>query len=69
MARIKGPRKVHRYGADFKVKAVMLSRLPGVLVQDVAEALDLHPFMLSRWRKEARPSSSPSSSRGRTGSP
>ena len=23
-------------------------------VKDVAEALDIHPFMLSRWRKEAR---------------
>jgi transposase len=25
-----------------------------VQVQDVAEALDIHPFMLSRWRKELR---------------
>jgi transposase len=54
MARIKGPRKVHRYGAEFKVKAVKLSNLSGVMVRDVAEALDIHPFMLSRWRKEAR---------------
>ena len=23
-------------------------------MQTVAEALDIHPFMLSRWRKEAR---------------
>ena len=28
--------------------------MPGVQVQTVAEALDIHPFMLSRWRKEAR---------------
>lgn len=54
MARIKGPRKVHRYSAEFKVKAVKLSDLAGVQVKDVAEALDIHPFMLSRWRKEAR---------------
>jgi transposase len=54
MARIKGPRKVHRYTAEFKLKAVKLSELTGVLVQDVADALDIHPFMLSRWRKEAR---------------
>lgn len=25
-----------------------------MLIQDVAAALDIHPFMLSRWRKEAR---------------
>src|SRR5580693_951051 len=54
MGRNKGPRKVHRYTAEFKLKAVELSQLRGVLVQDVAEALDIHPFMLSRWRKEAR---------------
>jgi transposase len=54
MARIKGPRKIHRYTAEFKLKAVKLSELKGVQVQDVADALDIHPFMLSRWRKEAR---------------
>ena len=31
-----------------------LSSLPGVRVQDVAESLYIHPFMLSRWRKQAR---------------
>jgi transposase len=31
-----------------------LSQLPGVAVQDVAESLYIHPFMLSRWRKKAR---------------
>jgi transposase len=54
MARIKGPRKIHRYTAEFKLKAVKLSQIKGVQVQDVAGALDLHPFMLSRWRKEVR---------------
>jgi transposase len=54
MARIRGPKKVHRYTAEFKLKAVKLSDLGGVQVQDVADALDIHPFMLSRWRKEAR---------------
>jgi transposase len=33
---------------------VRLSQLPGVEVQDVAASLYIHPFMLSRWRKEAR---------------
>ena len=48
------PKKVQRYTAEFKLKAVRLSHLDGVKVQDVAEALDIHPFMLGRWRKEAR---------------
>ncbi len=34
--------------------AVKLSGVPGVQVQTVAAALDIHPFMLSRWRKEVR---------------
>jgi len=33
---------------------VKLSQLPGVEVQAVADALEIHPFMWSRWRKEAR---------------
>jgi transposase len=49
-----GPRKVSRYGDQFKATAVKLSSLPGVLIKDVAEALDIHPFMLSLWRKEVR---------------
>ena len=49
-----GPKKIQRYTAEFKLKAVRLSQLEGVKVQDVAEALDIHPFMLGRWRKEAR---------------
>ena len=49
-----GPRKPHRYSNEFKATAVRLSDLPDVLIQDVADALDIHPFMLSRWRKQAR---------------
>ena len=49
-----GPRKVQRYSLEFKLKAVKLSQLEGVEVQAVADALEVHPFMLSRWRKEAR---------------
>ena len=49
-----GPKKIQRYTAEFKLKAVRLSQLEGVKVQDVAEALDIHPFMLGRWRKEVR---------------
>jgi transposase len=30
------------------------SSLPGVMIKDVAAALDIHPFMLSLWRKQVR---------------
>lgn len=49
-----GPRKVARYGEHFKATAVKLSGLPEVMIKDVAEALDIHPFMLSLWRKQVR---------------
>jgi len=49
-----GPRKIARYGDRFKATAVKLSGLPGVLIKDVAAALDIHPFMLSLWRKQVR---------------
>ena len=49
-----GPRSTYRYSEKFKATAVRLSELPGVEVQSVAESLYIHPFMLSRWRKQAR---------------
>ena len=49
-----GPRTTNKYSDRFKATAVRLSQLPGVAVQDVAESLYIHPFMLSRWRKQAR---------------
>ena len=49
-----GPRKVRSYGTSFRVRAVQLSQLPGVQVKDVAEALEIHPFLLSKWRKQYR---------------
>jgi transposase len=49
-----GLKKVHRYNVEFKLTTVKLSHMPGVEVQTVANALDIHPFMLSRWRKEVR---------------
>ncbi len=49
-----GLRKVHRYSTEFKLTAVKLSQMPEVEVQTVARALDIHSFMLSRWRKEVR---------------
>lgn len=49
-----GPRTTKRYREEFKATAVRLSELPGIEVQDVAASLYIHPFMLSRWRKQAR---------------
>jgi transposase len=54
MGRPIGLKKVHRYSAEFKLTAVKLTKMPGVEVQTVAEALDIHPIMLSRWRTEVR---------------
>lgn len=49
-----GLRKVFKYSEEFKATAVALSQLEGVAVQDVASELDIHPFMLSLWRKQVR---------------
>ena len=49
-----GPQKINSYGDEFKLRAVQLSNEPGVLVKDVAESLGIHPFMLSKWRKQVR---------------
>jgi transposase len=45
---------VRRYSDEFKRTAVRLSEQPGIQVQTVAAALAIHPFMLSKWRKDAR---------------
>ena len=49
-----GPRSTYRYSDEFKATAVKLSQLPGVLVNDVAVSLAIHPNMLTLWRKRAR---------------
>lgn len=49
-----GPRKIQRYSTEFKVTAVKLSQQPGLQVQAVAHALEIHPYMLSKWRKDLR---------------
>ena len=48
------PKKTWFYPIDFKIKAVQLSLRDDVSSKDVAQALDIHPLMLSRWRKEYR---------------
>jgi transposase len=54
MAAPAGPKKVHRYTLEFKVQAVQLANHPEFQTQDVAQALDIHPFMLSKWKKDYR---------------
>ncbi|MCG7937612.1 MAG: IS3 family transposase [Candidatus Thiodiazotropha lotti] len=54
MPKTSNPRKTWRYTNEFKAKAVQLTYLDGVQIKKVAETLDIHPFMLSRWRKEYR---------------
>ena len=54
MARPTVAKKVHHYTNEFKVQAVRLSLHPDIQTQDVARALDIHPFMLSRWKKDYR---------------
>lgn len=49
-----GPRTVRRYSDEFKLTAVRLSQQPGMQVKTVAAALEIHPFMLSKWRKDVR---------------
>jgi len=54
MAAPVGPKKVNRYTLEFKIQAVRLSNHPEIQTQDVAKALDIHPFMLSKWKKDYR---------------
>ncbi|TXH62090.1 MAG: IS3 family transposase, partial [Tolumonas sp.] len=44
-------KRIFKYSDEFKMKAVQWSFDPQRSVKDVAAALDIHPFMLSRWRK------------------
>jgi transposase len=44
-------KRLPRYSLDFKLKTVKLTQIPGMEVQAVAQALDLHPVMVSRWRR------------------
>ena len=54
MERNQRQKKTLRYSEDFKSRAVRLSLEKGIQVQAVAKHLDIHPFMLSRWRKDYR---------------
>lgn len=42
------------YNYQFKHTAVRVTNHPNIQSVDVAEALDIHPIMLYRWRQEMR---------------
>lgn len=48
------PKRTWRYDHEFKVRAIQLSYLEDAKVGEVAKSLDIHPYVLSRWRKEYR---------------
>ena len=54
MARRKEGPKTWKYSMEFKARAVEMSLQEAIQVQQVADGLGIHPFMLSRWRKEYR---------------
>lgn len=54
MAKYTNPRKTWQYSTEFKVRAVKMSYQPDLQSKQVADGLGIHPFMLSRWRKEYR---------------
>ncbi|MCP3851854.1 MAG: transposase [Gammaproteobacteria bacterium] len=54
MAKSTIPKRTWQYGNEFKITVVKLSYQEDLQVKEVAEMLDTHPFMLSRWRKEYR---------------
>ncbi len=54
MPAYKTGKKTRQYTNEFKITAVLLTYKPNKMIKDVAEDLDIHPFMLFRCRKEYR---------------
>lgn len=42
------------YKYQFKLVAIKTANHPEIQTKAVAEALNIHPFMLSRWKKQMR---------------
>ena len=61
------PRAIRKYSDEFKLTAVRLSQQVGVQVKTVATALEIHPFMLSKWRRDFRDVSRPYRNEGSGG--
>lgn len=51
MARRLRNKKVVEYPVSFKLMVVKLTLLEGVQSKQICDSLDLHPLMVSRWRK------------------
>lgn len=49
-----GRMKEHRDSDEFKVTAVKTANAPDIETKAVAEALNIHPSMLSHWKMEYR---------------
>ena len=49
-------KKYRNYDHTFKKEAVLMACREGVRLKDVAAQLDVHPNMLSRWKKQMRDS-------------
>lgn len=47
-------RHYDRYTLEFKLQAVKLANIPGVMAKDIAEGLGIHTVMLYRWQMEHR---------------
>ena len=47
-------RRIYKYTDNFKATAIALSYIRGVAATDVAEALDLHPVQIYRWRRDLK---------------
>ena len=45
--------RTKKYSNEFKASAVLMSYLDDCSVKSVAESLDIHPVMLSNWRRMA----------------
>ena len=43
--------RTKKYSNEFKATAVLMSHLDDCSVKSVAESLDIHPVMLSNWRR------------------
>ena len=54
MAKILCKERVLEYSNEFKIEVVNLTHLEGLQIKQISEGLGLHPFMVSRWRKEFR---------------
>jgi len=54
MAKSLGPRNVQWLSLEFKLHAAQPGAPTGVEGPEVADALDIHPLMPPKWRKQAR---------------